>query len=55
MLLNGKKEDDFYTPLLITKESDTESLIINNKEKEICNLYAESTLSSDATIYDNEK
>ena len=46
MPLNGKKEDDFYAPLLIAKESDTESLII--RERDSCNLYAESTLSSDA-------
>ena len=56
MLLNGKKEDDFDIPLLIKKESDIESLIINFKlgEKDLGNSYTESTLRSDTKIYDNE-
>lgn len=56
MLLNEKMEDDFGTPLLITKESDTESLFINFNlgERDSCNSYTESTLRSDAKIYDND-
>ncbi len=56
MLLNEKKEDDFGTPLLITKESDSESLFINFNlgERDSCNSYTESTLRSDAKIYDND-
>lgn len=56
MLLNEEKKDDFGTPLLITKESDTESLFINFKlgERGSCNSYTESTLRSDAKIFDND-
>ena len=56
MLLNEKKNDGFDTPLLITKESDTESLFINFKlgERDSHNSYTESTLRSDVKIYDNK-
>ena len=56
MLLNEKKKDGFDTPLLITKESDTESLFINFKlgERDSHNSYTESTLRSDVKLYDND-
>ena len=56
MILNEKMEDDFGTPLLITKESDSESLFINFNlgERDSYNSYTESTLRSDAKIYGND-
>ena len=56
MILNEKMEDDLGTPLLITKESDSESLFINFNlgERDSYNSYTESTLRSDAKIYGND-
>lgn len=55
-LKNNQKKDDFVIPLLIARDSDTESLFINFKlgEKDS---YTESTLRSDIKNYDfkNEK
>ena len=57
LLLYEKKGADLDSPpLLIAKESDTESLFINFKlgERDSFNSYTESTLRSDAKIYDND-
>ena len=56
MLLNEKKKDGFDTPLIITKESDTDSLFINFKlgERDSHNSYTESTLRSDVKNYDKD-
>ena len=52
-ILNNKKKDNCIIPLLIKKESETESLFINFKlgEKDS---YTESTLRSDLNNFENE-